>query len=155
MYVIFGNSYIMENYDLSLSYFEKAIFHSETMKNTARTNQAKKGINLLNSIWKKQKEFIMIDDDQNSLLSDLAFNKCNFSKEEGYKMLQNVDIASFSSHGKAFYYYYLGVASGNEDYFFKSVELFNEDGEKYFKKLPLIELERLGVKESILKALSI
>lgn len=155
VHVIIGNSYIFENYDEALKHFKKAIYHSEKIGSVNRTKQANKSINFLNSFWRKKAQFIEIDDEYNSNLTDYAFHKCNFSKEEGLKLLNDVDTSNFSDYGMGYYYYYLGIATGEEDYFFESVEFFNKAGEKYFKRMPIIELEKLGVKQSIIKALSV
>lgn len=155
IYTTIGNSYMIESYDTSLDFLNKAKEIGEKRNNDYRVNECNKSINLLNSLWNKKCEFMPVNGEQNVVLMDHSFNKANISLEDGLASLKQVDIDKINDYSKGFYYFYLGEMTNEEDYYFESIEHFNKSGEKFFKKLPLIKLEKMGIKKSIIRALSV
>jgi hypothetical protein len=64
-----------------------------------------------------------------------------------------IDILSKIEEHTGFSKFYLGLATGNEQYYYESIAMFKQQGDLFFINLPLIELKRNGVNDYILEAI--
>lgn len=68
-------------------------------------------------------------------------------------ILEKIDFNKLTDYQKGFNCYYRGLLYGDKKLLCKSVAYFNVCGDKYYKRLPVEELGKLGVEEFYLEAL--
>lgn len=145
-YLQIGNSYMMKSYDKAMFYFNKAMEY----KNFKSENQIKQSIAFTSLLWNKLENYIVDGTDSN----ELFYYVRSGNKSMALRMLDKIDFDSLNNHQKGFNCFYKGLLFGDKTYFYKSIEYFNYAGEKFYKKLPIIELKKMGEHEAILSALS-
>jgi hypothetical protein len=145
-YLQIGNSYMLTSYDKAHKLFTQGMeIASEKYK-----VQFKRSINFNNILWDKFEGYLPDDDISN----ELFYYAKKGQKEQGICVLKKIDVESLSDHAKGFNYYYQGLLFNDKILFYKSVECFNKCGEKFYKKLPILELQKAGESEYVLNALS-
>jgi hypothetical protein len=145
-YLQIGNSYIINNYEKANKYYLLANeYASGILKNEVR-----KSINFNNILWDKFEGYLEDGDNSNKLF----YYAKKGQLESGRKLLETMDVESLSDYRKGFNYYYQGLLFNDKNMFYKSVEHFNKCNEKFYKKLPLLELEKVGENIHIINALS-
>jgi hypothetical protein len=145
-YLQIGNSYMLTSYDKANKLFKQGLeIASEKYK-----VQFKRSINFNNILWDKFEGYLPDGDISN----ELFYYAKKGQKEQGICVLKKIDVESLSDHAKGFNYYYQGLLFNDKVLLYKSVEYFNKCGEKFYKKLPILELQKAGESEYVLNALS-
>ncbi|MDT0160371.1 AimR family lysis-lysogeny pheromone receptor [Bacillus sp. AG4(2022)] len=145
-YLQIGNSYMMTNYEKARDLFLRAMeCSSESTK-----VQIKRSFNFLSILWDKFDEY----ESDGSLSNELFFQAKQGLKDLAIETLNKIDIEALSDQEKGFNYYYQGILFSDTNMFYQSIKYFNQCGEKFYKQLPLTELESRGVNKFILEALS-
>lgn len=148
-----GHSYMLEDFDKSEYYLSKAldIFQTESRR-FEKIHRTMLNISFLNSLWKKPYDFNLPLDAQENLFN-FVFHL--ISKGELSEALSTLDTIELKNDWyKAFYYYYKGLMTNDENDFFKSVGYFHNIDDYFHLQLPLKELQRLGSNEVILRIIS-
>lgn len=146
IYLQIGNSYMLKNYDKAMNYFNKAMEY----KDAHSEQQILRSMNFTNLLWDKLQNFIPDGTKSNELFYYIKAG----NKSEAKRLLETIDFDSYNNSEKAFHYFYLGLLHDNVDYFYKSIDQFNNYGEKFFKQIPIMELKKRGEREDVLKLLS-
>lgn len=148
-----GNSYMMESYDKSIEHFNNAL---GLCTNEDKVAEIQSSINFVSNYWAKAPQYINIESEKVSDIHEVAFYYIRQGKiDEGMKLLEDIDFENLTNNQRAYNFFYRGLATSNKNYFYESVRYFNLAGEKYYKRLPIIELRKLGENEVILNALSV
>lgn len=156
LYLRLGNSYIFESFDKSLEYLKKAKEYAEEIKAKSYGIQVKRSLNFLHNYWEKIPKHLILDSNEISDLHEVAFyyiRQGNITM--GLKVLDGIEFENLNNLQKGFHCFYRGLATGNDDFYYNSIEYFKLAGEKFYRKAPLIELQKLGVKPAIISALSV
>ncbi|KAA0784329.1 AimR family lysis-lysogeny pheromone receptor [Bacillus sp. BB56-3] len=135
IYHYLGQSYLHEDVKKSIEWVEKAKILLESYK----TDKFEKSIQTFNETL----DFIKIEAeiDLHTIvprsLGEMAhlFIKLN-RKEEATKILNQRLEEDKDGAGKPYYYYYLGLATGEKSYFEKSRVLFEQHGNRFYAELP-------------------
>ncbi len=148
-----GNSYMFESYEKSMEYFHKALSICNVSN---KEEQIKNSMNFVNNYWGKNPDFLDYSSDTVSDKHEVAFHYIQSGRQdEGINLLNELNFEELTHGQKGFNLFYKGLATGNKNFYYESVRHFNLAGEKFYKKLPLIELRKLGENEIILDALSV
>lgn len=147
-----GISYMLEDYDLSIKHLLKAKRIFEENEHTYQIRNVTRSIIFVSNYWNKicglgneiEKEVEDIHE-----IAHLAIKKGQV--QQAQNILLNIDVEKLNNYRQAFHYYFRGLAFNNTDYFYMSLNLFNQCGDKYFGKLPCYELLRAGEKELIIR----
>lgn len=145
IYLQIGNSYMVKSYEKSIKYLMMA-------KDIATPNILKEvisSLNFVNLLWNRPENYIMGD----TISNELFYYIRKGNKSEAMRTLNKINFEELSDHAKAFNCYYQGLLHNDKSYFYKSIEYFNKVGEKFYKQIPLMELQRNGENELVLKAL--
>jgi tetratricopeptide (TPR) repeat protein len=154
-YLHFGNSFILESYDKALGYLYKGLELANSYDENM-TLQLKRSINTTNNYWKKVIPYPNLTEDQAPDLHENAFseiNKNNLNKAK--EILESINQESMNDNEKGFHFYLKGLISKSIDDFSLSVIHFKKSKDSHFVKLPLLELQKLGLNKTLLRALFI
>lgn len=147
-----GNSFMFENKDQSLKY----LYQAKELACTNKTEvEAKRSINFVSSLWNLDTHELDFDSKDISDIHEIAHYY--ISKNDSVKaldILDSINRESLTGSQLGFHYYYRGKAENNSEYFFKSIEHFNSVNEIFYKKAPLLELQRMGISEYMIRALA-
>lgn len=145
-YLQLGNSYMLVNYEKARSFFEKSYeCGTEISKKEARMS-----MNFTAILWNKFEDYVADGDKSNELF--LYAKQQN--EIEARKILNDVNFDKLNYNQKAFNCYYQALLLDDCNLFYKSIEYFNKSSDKFYKQLPISELEKQGVNKFILNALS-
>lgn len=150
-YHIMGRSFLFESYEEGLQNFKKALDYYEQSHRKKYQEYVLHNIKFLDSFWNRASGY-KIDFDTNFLKDFAYYEVKGGNKEKAKQLIGEVDFESLSSWSKGFYSYYKALVNDdNVDVFYDSVRYFYKSGDKFYIKLPLNELKRLGERESILR----
>ena len=155
MYLFIGNSYIIENYDLSRKYLLEGLCACSPSHNTRR-RQIESSLNFLNNYWGIAPEYLDYNSENTSDLHEVAFFYVREGRIiEATEVLNKVKLDDLTPQQLGFHYFYRGLVSGIKKDFYQSLKNFKVSGEKYYVQLPLIELKKLGDSDELLEVLAI
>lgn len=146
IYLQIGNSYMTKSYEKAIFYFNKALEH----KTKKSEFEIKQSINFASCLWGRLENF----ESDGTLSNDLFYYIKSGNKDMAERILNEINFDELSDHQKAFNCFYRGLLYNDKSLFYKSIEHFNCAGEKFYKKLPIMELKRMGEEDYILSALS-
>lgn len=149
MYHLLGLSYLYESGSKALDYLHRSKELFKKLKNDFEYLNIDRSILFVSNYWGIQAS-ISIDDrrEEPEYLQEVAFQEIrNGNLIKAKHILQSIKEETLDIGDKAFQNYYLGLCTQNTDYFYKSLALFNESGNKFYGKLPCIELLKAGEKE--------
>jgi hypothetical protein len=152
-----GNANIIRSYDESMKHYKLSLEYAKEINLTDYNSVlVHRGINFVSSYWSKPTEYLDTESSEPSDIHEIAFHYIKNSQiEKGLELLDSLHYESLNSYQKGFNNFYRGLATGLSKYYYESVKHFNEVGEKYYKKLPIVELRKLGENEYILEALAV
>jgi hypothetical protein len=160
-YQSLGRSYLYESLEESLSYFQHAIHNYERSKKVEQIKIVLRNINFSKCFWNKNVNTCNIDLQSKSIsvltefydIVEVAFYSIRVGKvQKAKEMLDTIDLSKLTDLNKGYYYYYRALENNdNIDLYYKSIKHFHKSGDKFYLKLPLKELKRLGERESILE----
>jgi hypothetical protein len=153
-YLNLGNSYIVDNFSESLNYLTKGLNLSEDR--FVETNKAfRRSLNFLHNVWGKNSEYLDLHSKEISDQHEVAFYYVNNKQNsKALNILDGLDQSQMSDKQKGFHFYIRGKLTNDMDMFYDSVYYFKEAKEFYFRRLPLLELQKLGASEREIRALS-
>jgi tetratricopeptide (TPR) repeat protein len=156
-YLQLGNAHIMENYEVSKDYLTQAYITCKNIENgKLRLIQVKRSLNFLNNYWGVKPEHLDFDSTEVSDVHEVAFYYIRSEQYEKAKVvLDGISNINMNDYQKGFHFFYRGLMSSEMDDFRNSVYHFKKSGDKYYRNLSLIELEKLGENPMVLKNFSI
>lgn len=159
-YHILGNSYLYETFEESLFFLNKALNYYDLSNREQYKKVVIRNMNFVKCFWNKEVNTCSSERQNSNEMKELEFDDIceiafyeiiNGNTHKAKEILATLDLLEMADRKKGFYYYYMALASGdNIDLFYDSVRYFQKSGDKYYIKLPLKELKRLGERESIL-----
>jgi hypothetical protein len=155
IYVQVGNSYIFESFEKANLYLQEARKISEKNNYQNGIKQSTRSLNFLYNYHCKNPEYLNYNSDEISDIHEIAFSYIRKNDPRGLGILEALDLSLLSKSELGFHFFMKGLATGNKDNFYESLEHFNEIGEKFFKQASLIELEKLGENKYVLRALAV
>lgn len=141
-----GNSYMMKSYDKAMEHFNIAWEH----RNRRTEYEIRQSINFTNLLWGHHRKFVT----DGTMSNDLFYYIQAGNYKQAYLVVDKIDFEGLTSHQKGFHCYYRGILTKDETWFYKSIKYFTEAGEKFYKQIPIMELRKIGVRESVLEALA-
>lgn len=150
-----GNSYLFESYKKAMDYFNRAIEYCKyTSKEDNKMIEITRSINLTQTYWNVEAQHLLFTSKEIPDVHEVAFDFIRQNKNhEAVELLNRMNLEVMTENHKGFHYYYLGLANKSEDFFFQSILHFKQSGDKFYRRLPLIELEKLGINKFALMAL--
>jgi tetratricopeptide (TPR) repeat protein len=153
-YLHLGNTYIVESFDKGYEYLAEGI-EIATKRFRGLENNLKRSMNFLCNVWNKDPKYLDLNSKSSSDIHEIAFYYLNKGQiTEAEKTLNKVNLDEISFNSRGFHYYLRGRLTNNMDYYAESVINFKQSGDMYFRKLPLLELRKLNIPDSIIKALT-
>ena len=149
-FLTYGSSLMMTDYDKSKSCFLKGL---EVVKEDALYERfAIRNLCFLENLWNKENKYLNVDSkeiiDRQEVIHYLI-RKGHIGQAQ--KMLSKLEVLEQDVNELGLHYYYKGLIENSKDYFLKSVKYFKMSGDKFSCRLPLMELEKLGVDKEILE----
>jgi tetratricopeptide (TPR) repeat protein len=141
-----GNSYMLSNYEKAKDLFTKGL--SCSSENT--TFEIEKSLNFLSILWGKFEEY----KPDGNVSNELFYHAKKGNKEIAIEILNGIEVEELNDQQKGFNYYYQGILFNDVNKFYLSVKYFNKCGERFYKRLPLDELESRGENKFVIEALS-
>jgi len=155
-HLFMGNSYIMESYEKALKYLNEGLKITEKFNLENTKTQIIRSLNFVMNYWGEKPDYLNHNSNEIPDLHEVAFF---YIRNSNYKMaidiLDSMNLDSMNELQKGFHYFYRGLIGNSKEYFYKSVTHFKMSGDCFYRKLPLIELRKLGEHEMILNALSV
>lgn len=153
-YNCLGYSYMFEDYQKSISYFNKVLDFKMISRYPDRVKQTNLNISFLKSHWGVDFEFTESIDDQRTVLNYIYYliKKGEVSLAEEY--IGKVIVEELPESDTAFFYYYKGLLTNDISTYYSSVECFLNLNDYFHLQLPLLELQKLGENEVVLRILS-
>lgn len=152
MHHIKGLSYMFEDGDIAISHLTTAKHLYQKISLEVQYVNIEKSLIFTSSFWRKEID-IKTDIEDLGYIQEIAhhyISKGNYKKAK--EILLNINENKLEPYPKCFQYYYLGLIEKDINYFYKSLMLFNQRGDKFFGKLPAIELLKAGEKEVAVSA---
>lgn len=154
-YLHLGNSFIIDDFDKAYEYFNKGLEVGGQKYKNLKSN-IKTSINFVSNLWGKNPEYLDLNSDNHNDVTEIAFYYIQKGqKTEAEKVLDAIDVNTLTHNQRGFFYYYKGLLMKDVDCFAESIISFKLSGDTYYRKLPLLELEKLNYPKSIIKALLI
>lgn len=141
-----GNSYLFTSHEKANKLFKQGL----ELSSEKYQDQFKRSINFNNILWDKVDTYLEDGDISNKLF----YYAKTGQKENALNVLKSIDVESLSDFSKGFNYYYQGLLFNDLELFYKSAQSFLKCGEKFYKKLPILELQKAGERDYIINALS-
>lgn len=149
-----GNSYIFESFDNAKKYLKNALEISYMQNDIYYAKQVRGSMNFLHNYWSKSVPYQM-DDNSISTLHDKAYQLINKGdKETALNILNSINLEDCSDCEKGFNYFYRGLISNSKDDYYTSIMHFKNINEKFYRNAVLIELQKIGENEVLLRTLS-
>lgn len=153
-YMHLGNTYIVESYDKSYEYLKKGIEISDSKHRNINTN-LKRSMNFLCNVWNENPTYLDLKSTASTDVHEIAFYYINKGqKTEAEKTLNKVNLDEMSFNSKGFHFYLRGLLTNNIDFYAESLINFKQSGDLYFRKLPLLEMKKLNIPDSVIRALT-
>jgi tetratricopeptide (TPR) repeat protein len=154
-YMHLGNTYMIDSYSTSIDYLKKGLAIAPSDRYSVKVN-LKRSINFLSNLWNKEPEFLNHFSSHASDKQEIAFY--HIQKNEklmALSILNKLEISDLNDSQRAFNMYFRGLIDGKVKNFSDSIIYFKKSGEFFFRKLPLLELEKMGIDQSLLVALAV
>ena len=149
-----GNSYLFESFNDAKKYLKKALELCYMQNDTYYAKQVRGSMNFLHNYWSKEVPYQMTDDSV-STSHDKAYQLINKGdKEEALQLLNSINLEDCSDCEKGFNYFYRGLISNNKDDYYTSIMHFKNISEKFYRNAALIELQKIGENDVLLRTLS-
>ncbi|WP_182006348.1 AimR family lysis-lysogeny pheromone receptor [Priestia aryabhattai] len=149
-----GNAYIMHDYEIAMNYFERAVALANQFNDKVRLVQVKNSIDFCMCYWKKYSHNGQEVDENDYSDYNKAFYYISVGEKEiAEKCLESIEYGNMDDVDKAFYYFYKGLLTNERSDYFKSVKHFKNAGDKHYRKMAIIELEKLGEEEFVIETL--
>jgi hypothetical protein len=154
-YLQLGNTYSFDSAEKALDYLNQARLICKELKNNEhKMKQVERSISFVQNYWGLKPEYLKHDSVEIAELHEIAFFHIrNGEYEKSIKILDG--ITDMSDHQKGFHFFYRGIISKDKENFYQSVMHFKLSGEKFYRKISLIELEKLGENKIALMAFSV
>jgi tetratricopeptide (TPR) repeat protein len=150
-----GNSYIVSDYRKAKFYLTSGYKLSKGKYNLAEEN-IKRSLNFVNTLWGEEAEHLNLKSTHPSDIHEVAFYQIKKNQfTEATKTLNKLNKEKMTDSQLAFHHYYRGLIDGKIESYTTSIEYFKKANDSYFRNLPILELQNLGINASILKALAI
>ncbi|TPF18005.1 AimR family lysis-lysogeny pheromone receptor [Priestia megaterium] len=150
-----GNAAMLKSHEESMKYLQMAKFEAESRNDLEKLREIERSITFSNCYWKKKVNPSTINGVEITDLHNKAFAYIsNDQTEEALEILNSIDVEKLNSDRKSFYYFYKGMATRSKEDFYKSIQFFNEIGDKHYRQLSINELRKLGENEVLLQTLS-
>jgi hypothetical protein len=147
-----GTTYIFDNADLALKHLGQAV---ELFRDEYQKGMAIKSYNFVCNLYEMEPKYNVSVDEVADREREVFRQIRSGDTEAAIQTLESVETTGMSDYDLAFHYYYLGLAKQCEQSFVTSVYHFKKTGDKFYRKLALCELQRLGYGEILLKTLNI
>lgn len=149
-----GNSYLFESFDKAKKYLKEALELCYLQNDTYYSKQVRSSLNFLHNYWGKPVPYQMVDDSI-STSHDKAFQLIKQGdKETALLLLNSINLEECSECEKGFNYFYRGLISNSKEDYYTSIMHFKIIGEKFYRSAALIELQKIGENEVLLRTLS-
>jgi hypothetical protein len=149
-----GNSYMFENFEKANHFLMKSLDAAKRINDPNRISEAERSLNFLYSYHDKEAQYLNFESNEISDVHEVAFYCIKKGDEKGLQILESMDLNKLTDHQKGFHFFYRGLATNNEDFYYDSISHFNKSGEKFYKYVSLNELRKLGATERMLLALA-
>ncbi|MGD7047022.1 hypothetical protein FZC83_02120 [Rossellomorea marisflavi] len=152
-YLHIGNSYIIEDYDKSYKYLTDGLKLNSDNNNAVMN--LKRSVNFVSNLWGKESLLLDLNSENPSDKHEIAFYYIQHGqKQMALNTLDSLEFDKLTVNQKAFHMYYRGLLNYDLDSFAESVAYFRESGDFFFRKLPLLEISKMEVPSSIIRALA-
>ncbi|MEM4994902.1 AimR family lysis-lysogeny pheromone receptor [Priestia sp. SB1] len=149
-----GNGYIMYDYEVAMSYFNEATKLANYFNDNDRLTQVKNSIDFCKTYWKKNSYDGQEINEGDYSDYNQAFYYISVGENEKAQMcLDSFEESRMDNLDKAFYYFYKGLLTNEREYHVRSATHFNSSGDKHYRMMPVIELEKLGEYDYIIESL--
>jgi len=149
-----GNAYIMHDYEIAMNYFERAVELANKFNDTTRLIQVKNSIDFCMCYWKNcSHDGQEVNEEDYSDYNQAFYYISVGEKEKAAKCLESFEEDKMDNLDKAFYYFYKGLLTNERKDYIKSVTHFKHAGDNHYRKMPVIELEKIGEDDFIIESL--
>ncbi|PLR72247.1 AimR family lysis-lysogeny pheromone receptor [Bacillus sp. UMB0728] len=145
-FLTIGNSYMLTNYEKALELYNRCLENVDGVVE----EQVRNSKNFLSILWGKFDQYVFNGD----LSNELFYYAKNGEIEKGKAVLAQIEVDELSVYQKAFNCYYQALLFDDENMLYKSIKYFNESGDKFYKMLPIRELQVKGINQNIIEVLS-
>ncbi|MDG5787191.1 AimR family lysis-lysogeny pheromone receptor [Evansella sp. AB-P1] len=149
-------SYLFDNYDEAISQFNEALKVLEEIQNHDEIYHVQRLMNFVHTYWghpekTKWLKLDNLDEKQGYAYSLIKNNELELAK----KTLEETEFQLEDDFHYGYHFYYLGLITDEDKYFYQSVRYFSKSGDYFFRQLPLQQLQEKGVNTVLLSALSV
>ncbi|WP_425203687.1 AimR family lysis-lysogeny pheromone receptor [Priestia megaterium] len=149
-----GNGYIMYDYEIAMNYFNEATKLANHFNDKDRLTQVKNSIDFCKTYWKKNSYNGQEINEEDYSDYNQAFYYISVGEtEKAQKCLDSFEECKMDNLDKAFYYFYKGLITNERADYVKSATHFKHAGDNHYRKMPVIELEKLGEYDYIIESL--
>ena len=135
-YHALGLTYLYEDYEKSIYNLKKSL--ECVIGNSGLVRNVNNSITFVSNYWNKG---ILIEGETIEQKHEIIhYYITQNQNEKALKLLSDIDIKTLSKSQKGFYYYFRGICTNNIDDLYQSLNQFNIFGNKFYAKLPAIEL---------------
>ncbi|PCK15507.1 hypothetical protein CEY02_20540 [Bacillus pumilus] len=149
-----GNSYVFEDYHQAKTYYLNGL---KFAKNSFHVYKLRSALAFLENCWGvKDNKYLEQNPKNDSDLIELAHHYLlNEQTEKMMELFNKLDSTSMHDNDLGFLYYVKGLFYKDKGCYFKSVRHFKNSDDKYFIKLPLLKLEKMGIESELIDLLAI
>lgn len=152
-YLQLGNSYIIDSFEKSYEYFIKAFDYASSINENIIID-IKRSLSFLHNVWNKYNTYLIHESNHVSDRHEIIFSLYNENKiNEANEKMNEIDFDYLTDNQKAFNLYLKGRLTGDIACFSESIIYFKKSGDMLFRRLPIIELQKFNIPESVLSAL--
>ncbi|WP_214480953.1 AimR family lysis-lysogeny pheromone receptor [Bacillus sp. SM2101] len=154
-YIHQGNSHMFEDFDKANRYLQRAFYMSQDGLEILQIN-VERSMAFLDNLWNKQPRYLNLKSSHPTDIHDVVHYYINNKQNrKAMELLESEPINKLTDNERGFHYYLKGLITKDIEDFCESVKAFRNSGDTYFRKLPILELEKLNVEACIINLLSI
>lgn len=138
-----GNTFILDDFDKALYYLKKS-----------NIKKCKGSINFLHNYWDIEPPYLVFESREADDIHQVAFYWIRKGKtSEAEELLEGIQLSTLNDYKLGFHHYYVGLITKHKEDFYRSIKHFKIAGNKYFRRCPLEELEKLGESQVLIELL--
>lgn len=135
-YHALGLTYLYEDYGKAIYNLEQSL--QCVIGNRSLTDSVKNSITFVSNYWNKS---ILIEGETIEQKHEIIhYYITQGQNKKALHLLSDINVKSLSKSQKGFYYYFRGICTDSVDDLYRSLNQFNIFGNKFYAKLPAIEL---------------
>ncbi|WP_202080073.1 AimR family lysis-lysogeny pheromone receptor [Caldalkalibacillus salinus] len=151
-YHTLGISYLFEDYDKGIHALQMALDIYEELGELTKINNVKRSIVFFNNYWSVIGDLMIYSNQTRDIHERAHAEVRKENKKKAIQLLNALEIDQFGYLEMGYHYFYMGLATDNVDYLYRSIEAFKKINYKFAANMARVELYERGERPTAIEA---